>query len=220
MGQEELFLMPYTIAHQFFCRAPRLLLAASLLAGACFAADNGPRVRLQLELKGSRYCSSDIETDLLSLNYVFRFVNESSQPIIISKDAGTVLAILAAHDRSGLEGPTQEHRISVTTMYSEGGQPLDSPRPGPEVITLQPARSFAVRRTVSITLERNATSPHAFTPGGYLLQVLVRTWDDSDELARRQRERWKKWGYLWTDPIKSEPTPIKIEAQRSAPSCE
>jgi hypothetical protein len=176
-------------------------------------------LRLELHLRGERYCSGDVDAGMVQLRYILRFANTGSQSVILSKDAGPVLEILAARDRAGLDVPVPEYRALVTNMFSRV-LPLDSAKPGPGVIVLRPGKSFLVRKTVSVMVSRNPTSPRFLNSGDYFLQIVVQTWLNSEDLGAQQRERWKGWGYLWTDPIKSEPTRISIVATHKMSNCD
>jgi hypothetical protein len=194
-----------------------LPLVLSPVARERSSAADGPQLRLDLQLKGEQYCEGDVDGGSVLLRYVLRFVNTGSEPVILSKGTGGILEILGAHLSDGLS-PKPEYRLlgdSITTHT----RPLDSARPGPEVVILRPGDFFLMREVVGIPISISHNSPAFFASGEYFLQIVVETWLDSDELGAQQRERWKGWGYLWTDPIKSEPTRIKIAANHKMSDC-
>ena len=195
-----------------------LPLALSSVATSGLSAADGPKLRLDLQFKGERYCAGDVDGGTLQLTYALRFVNTRLRPMILSKGAGPILEILAAHDRAGLLGPAPQYRLLSTNVILHT-LPLDSARPGPEAVILGPGRSYSVREIVAVPVSKNPPSPAFLASGDYFLQIAAETWSDSEELGTQQRERWKGWGYLWTEPIKSEPTQIRIAANHKMANC-
>ena len=189
------------------CRAAVLLQSA-----AEPPAPQDPKLRVDLQLSGERYCGGDVDGGWLQLRFVVRFVNVGSQPVILYRGAGDVSEMLAARSIGAVEGPKPEYRIFITHYISGTWRPT-SERPGPTVAILQPGKHFQVQETVPIRFSRNASSSKYLESGGYFIRVVTDTWPYSPELGTEQRKRWRQWGYLWTEPIQSTPARIQLDAK-------
>lgn len=172
--------------------------------------DPGTDLRAEITISKARYCDGSSDAAVLQLDCDLRFTNVGREPLIVEKE-GDVVGISLAEKVEDLARPKYQW---FPTLYFAGGASIDTPRPGVAFAVLKIGRSFQLRRTVPILFSTGEPVPGFVVPGSYWLRLRIGTWSDSDELAAKLSERWKRWGRLWTDDVKS--TPILVTIQRGA----
>jgi len=190
-----------------------------LSATSLFSADDGPHLRLLLRPTENRYCQGDAISGALQLHCRLRFVNDNSRPILINVNAGSVLEITAVPKGVRLDATVEPYRLLVTNVVFPG-EPVASPRPGSDIVIVRPSKSFQTRQTVALPITSAAGRPGFLTSGDYSVQIVVMTWPGSAEGGAQLRKRWQSWGYLWTDPIRSEPIQVTVDAKRKLANCD
>lgn len=173
-------------------------------------------LRAELIIQKERYCEGGGDTAVLQLECTVRYVNAGREPMIVSR-GGVVWVIALADTEKEQEHP--KYRWEIDNI-SSGGFSIDTPRPGPAFAILEAGKALEFARTVPIVFQVQGDQDGLVQAGSYSLQVVLGTWDHSAELEKKLRERWKKWGYLWTDDVKSVPISVTIDGKAKRHQCD
>ena len=91
-------------------------------------------------------------------------------------------------------------------------EPADEPRPNHSLFAiLQPNESYDLEDTFDLHVNDEKVSP--IGEGNYFLQLKVRTWYESRELAGTLSRRWRDIGTLWSKPLISAPMPFRVKSK-------
>jgi hypothetical protein len=101
------------------------------------------------------------------------------------------------------------------SWYTSGPSLADAgAEPDERFKVLKPGKSF---KTYSETSIRKEEKPLA--PGEHVLQVIIPTWNDSEEDYQRLKAKWRKTGELWARNAFSVPIKLLIEENQKRKRC-
>lgn len=180
-------------------------------------AQKGPQLQLSTTTIREEYC----DTDHLRLKLRFRFTNSGSETLILFKYSTAIFREMFSRSyKDAMERRyIQDVEPFVDPIISE---PIESAIPNEQlVISLKPGESYEIDDDFHV-LVFNGTKDTAdyLRPGKYFLQIEVPTWWWSQPKAAMLRERWRKYGLLWSDDLTSLPMPINIQKSPSVVRCQ
>jgi hypothetical protein len=203
----------------------RTLLLALLVcftSGMASAQDNSSHSRvliLNTEIAQYRYCeASGGEVMLrLSLKLVFRNTSNSER-VIFPRDSNIVggMEITSYANGQPLANPLEVEIDQVITSLRDDVASY----PGDGYVILKPTKSFATHATVDFGIRlHDAAKWQEASPGEHALSIMVPTWFGTEQAGLLARDRWKKYGFLETESVKSEPMKFHIETNPEAERC-
>jgi hypothetical protein len=180
-------------------------------------------LRLTSNLISQRYCREpDSEnSDNLRMKLQLRYVNSGPHPLILYKYDNTVSRTMVSRDPADATVERYIWDLSLTTVTGGKNVTIDSLAPSSSFCVLPSNQSFEteVETTIFVSRADNSVESDGLPPGEYFLQVVVSTWPHSESLAERVRDRWRAFGLLWSDDIKSEPMQFRIDSDRPTRDC-
>ena len=168
---------------------------------------NGAMQRSQVNLKLKLSVRNTGNETLL----VCRFCNSIFR-VVLSKTLKQAEAGDYAYDQQSTVGHLPFPKIDDTQLLSaEAGL----------FVILKPGESFAYEypQPVDITLSDAADRSLRVSPGQYLLQVKIETWDWDVERRKTLEQRLAQSGSLWSANIVSEPLAISIDNPKIIQAC-
>jgi hypothetical protein len=153
-------------------------------------------------------------TGELRIRLKLLITNTSSQPIIIDKNAFDIIRRTIAENGKNNAGDI----FSNTTYYiSPRRYKLEMPSPD--------ERQFAVLKTKeTYTVEFNDTASFDIKDTeklmkGISLRYDLLSWGGRNDYGENLREKWKQFGYLWLDSIRTDSIPIVIKQNNKVAAC-
>ena len=205
---------------------PAPLLAACFLAGAPSAraqtaAAPPPEHALKVaaEIVEQKYCAGGGGVDFLNMRLLLRYANAGGRRLIVYR-GGNLFYQVVVFPAEG--GPARYELRTTSARYAtREPEPVDTPRPNGDFVTLAPGGEF--RTEVSVTLPVTpAGAPRASNAvgaGEHALWLRVSTWYESKPLGEKLRQRWARAGHLWTTPVSAAPLRFDAEHLRSTRAC-
>ena len=86
-----------------------------------------------------------------------------------------------------------------------------------QFVSLKSGESYEVKDNLSISLQDE--NGKRLRSGTLMLQVVVQTWADPTFSNIEWRKKWSNRGYLWSDPLISDPMPFVIAKQPRVREC-
>ena len=207
-----------------------LSLAATLLVSLSFpsaqerarSAAAQPRSPLELNTKivGQRRCALDRATDMLHLRLQLRYTNVGDEKVILY--SGYRLFYQTSVRRAAGGAARDELYMTSAWYFDEHVEKIEADAPGKVFRILSPGGAYSTEITVSLPVSRTDSSVAAgrtIAPGEHVLRLTTSTWYESKALADKLRERWRRNGLLWANPITSSPLDLKVEAQTGTVAC-
>jgi hypothetical protein len=174
---------------------------------------------IRADILSQQYCANSPNMMTLQMRLRLRYTNAGTQKLILYR--GDDLFYQAEIRAVRAEGEARPYKIAVlNARYLEvENEPVDQPAPNKLFVILQPGASYETETTVGVGVvpPTAARDRHAIFEGEHTLQLVVSTWYRSPALAARLREQWQRKGYLWSNPVASNPVMFKAE-RPSAPS--
>lgn len=183
-------------------------------------AQTAEELRMTASISERKYCDHDYLRMTVRLNYE----NTGRRPIILYKYSVVTLRYLISSNIKAAEEQSYMKEVAPTTRPILPGK-LDVPWPDSDspYVILQPGESYSPEIETSVHLlnisNDSTVNDGSLRPGNYVLEIVVKTWYGSSELAAALNERWKQLGSLWTKALKSQPMPFKIEGKRNVVNC-
>lgn len=85
-------------------------------------------------------------------------------------------------------------------------------------VVLKPQQSYLPVNTIKTVLVLNESdkprSKQYLAPGEHVLQLKVATWPIEEDRAAEFRDRWQRFGSLWTDNVLSIPMTFRVDKSR------
>jgi hypothetical protein len=202
---------------RLFSSAALLLL---LTSSPSFAQERG--LQLTASVINQESCKVNASTDLLQLTLKLRYTNMGSQKVILYK--GNRLFYQVFISRSREEASTRKYEIHTThaRYFDEQPEKINASQPGGVFTTLSPGTSYETKQVISVTVAREGSSRiNASIPAGeHVLHLIASTWYESRKLAEDLRERWRRSGFLWAEPIASNFTGFVVDNIRPTIVCQ
>ncbi len=175
-------------------------------------------LRLTTTEVSRKYRQHNDGKDGLNIKLKLRFTNIGNQPIILNKrDILLTETFIVPKDERDeyLYGSILACNL---VAYDENRfKQLAGSRPNSLFAVLSPGESFETQDEVFARVTRGDAprESNALSAGEYFLIVSVSTWDGGEQdLAEKLRRKWQRFGYLWSNSIKSEAMPLVIEKER------
>ena len=233
MSQSHFILHPSAFILRLFMRLRHTSAAASLLA-ACFVAgassssaaraQSAPppqhALKVAAEIVEQKYCAGAGGVDFLHTRLLLRYANAGNRRLIVYRGGNLFYQVVVYP--AGAGPPRYELRTTSARYATREPEPLDTPRPNVDFVSLAPGGEF--RTEVSVTLPVTpagapARVPNTVGAGEHSLWLRVSTWYESKPLGEKLRERWARAGHLWTTPVSTAPLRFDTERLRSTRAC-
>jgi hypothetical protein len=230
MNQFLFILHPSAFILRLFMRLRHTFAAASLLtaclltgatsAGAQSAAPQAEHaLKLAAEVVEQKYCAGAGGVDFLNMRLLLRYANAGNRRLIVYR-GGNLFYQVVVYPAEGA-APRYELRTTSARYATREPEPLDTPRPNGDFVTLAPGGEF--KTEVSVTLPVTPAGaprvPNTVGAGGHALWLRVSTWYESKPLGEKLRERWARAGHLWTTPVSTDQLRFDTESLRSTRAC-
>lgn len=181
------------------------------------------RLRLTTSLVSSQYCKEPGSDTSINLRLKLRlqYTNLGQQPLILYKYDNSISRTMVSRDPADAFNQRYLWDMSLTTVTGGKDVTIESAAPSTSFSVLAPGQFYETETETTVFVRRkiNGGESDGLAPGQYLLQVIVSTWPESGDLAKRLSERWQANGLLWSKPLKSEPMAFKIHAKRKEVNC-
>jgi hypothetical protein len=156
----------------------------------------------------AEYC----ERDHLRFRLRYRYTNTGSETLILYRYTLAVTRELISRSLDD----AQNHRY-VSTLEPMVNPVLPKPastaKPDDTLVILRPQEVYEIDGDYHIDLPIYDSSSHHLLPAGtYFLQLRLPTWWFGEQEEHRQR--WMKYGYLWTKDVVSAPMLVRIESKQ------
>lgn len=157
-------------------------------------------VKLSTTIVNQSYC----DTGSIRIKLRLKFTNQGNQPLILSKDSSVVFEyMISSNLKASLEQRYESHKYIYTVIY--GAAISETPTPGDAFVIIKPGLSHEVDAVLFLVNQRGRDDSSSLKAGEHYLQIKVKTWLYSAELAGRLSARWASFGYLYTQPATSQP---------------
>lgn len=169
----------------------------------------GKLPQLTAEIVGQRYCVEPAGAGVVHLDLRLRFTNAGNQKLILYKGHNLFFQVWVSPD-SQRQPTAARYELKTTSARYASREPekIERASPGKEFVVLSPRSAFATEFTVSLPVTRGDAEKaggESIYAGEHLLRLTVSMWYESKALGEKLRERWRRIGVLWTEPISSTP---------------
>lgn len=180
-----------------------------------------PPLQLTMKILSEEYCVGDSELDGLRLKVRLIYTNKGKQQLILYKGSRLISRTMVSRNFADAAAKRFEVNSSLTQLTSGGGQCYTAAAPGRCFVVLPPGASYEVEGIAGTFVVRGDAREitGAVQSGKHVLHVEVITWHESDEMAKKLRARWLRYGVLWYEPITSAPVPFTVKQQRRVVDC-
>lgn len=218
----------------FLCSAVFWLLAGVLLVQntATSGAVQGQFARAQVgaasrsmqvtaSVIGQGYCRNTVTQEAkLDLKLKLSVKNTSDATLIVCRYCNSIQRVVLSKSLKNANSGDYVYDQHSTVGHLPFPEIDDTQLLSPEAglfVTLKPGESFAYEypQSVDITLTDAGDRSSRVSPGRYLLQVKIETWDWDGERRKMLEQRLAQSGSLWSSNIASEPLAISIEKPES-----
>jgi hypothetical protein len=198
-----------------------ILLLAGSVASVAQTNSAKPQLVIKADMLSQQYCANNPNMTTLRLRLRLRYTNAGVQKLILYR--GDDLFYQARIRAARAEAGARPYEIAVlNARYLEvEDEPVEQPAPNKLFVILQPGASFEAETTVGVgVVPRSAARDrHAIFEGEHTLQLIVSTWYRTPALAEKLRERWQRKGFLWSNPVASDPITFRAVRPPSPPPC-
>ena len=182
-------------------------------------------MQLTASVIGQGYCRNTATQEAkLDLKLKLSVKNTSDATLIVCRYCNSIFRVVLSKSlqkaNSGDYAYDQHSTVGHLPFPESNDAQLLSPRDG-VFVTLKPGESFDYEypQSVDITLTGAGDRSLRVSPGRYLLQVQIETWDWDAERRKMLEQRLAQSGSLWSSNIASEPLAISIEKPKVTPAC-
>jgi hypothetical protein len=175
------------------------------------------KMQLSTSVVRKEYC----DRDHLRLKLRFRFANVGSEKLILFKYSLAVTRYMVSRTANDATNRRYVKEVKPFVELRISKSPLAS-TPSEELFAiLKPGDSYEINDDFHLSVSDGTRDTSDFLgPGNYLLQIRVPTWWWGDDNYNSMRERWREFGYLFSDDLTSEPMPIHIAKAPAVLKCE
>lgn len=179
-------------------------------------------LKLTAEVVGQRLCAGEAGVDFLHLRLRLRYANAGKQRLIVYRGSNLFFQVIVGAAGDAPPGAaTYELRRTSASFVTRESEKVDTPSPNRDFVALAPGRNFEREVVVSLPVARDGAARGAgeIGPGEHMLRLNVSTWYESKQLGERLRERWRRGGELWTEPLVTTPVMFDSAGQGAARAC-
>lgn len=190
------------------------------------------KLEIKMEVINERYCLGDSlgliqdpETEkfiqvpsifkVLDIKFKVTLTNISSKPLIVQKDFFAVPQRIIARNLSLYNKGKFIRNSHFYIQPQFDTLSADSP-PENKFVILKPGEVFSTEIEDSIDLD--GASPK-IKNGNYYMGIVVYIWGGQSWTGEELRKKWKKFGYLWLNPIITEPVRLPINIPATITKC-
>lgn len=208
--------------------AAALLLAAIFFLPACRTARGFQSVepdrslRIEAEVVNQSLCAGRAGVDFLHMRLRLRYANAGRRKLIVYRGNNLFFQVFVSPvGERPLGVPGYELKTTSARFLTKESEGIDAPAPNRDFVTLAPGAKFETELTVSLPVAREGTQRGvgAIASGGHVLRLRVSTWYESKALGEKLRERWRRAGLLWTDPVGTTAVRFDTEAAHATRGC-
>jgi hypothetical protein len=165
-----------------------------------------------------KYCNTGSPS--LRIKLLLKYKNVGRQALILYKGSSLVSRYLISSSTKAASARDYVQDVRLEIKSSEGTYYFNTPNPGDDFVILKPNGLYSTESEVDLPIE-DSTSPNPdfLRAGTYFLQVNVSTWNESVNLARKLRYRWRQNGALWFNKVLSQPMSFTVEEQPKIVDC-
>lgn len=198
-----------------------LVFARGPEAGAQTGAQPRP-LRLTAEVLARRLCAGGAGVNFLHIKLRLRFTNVGDRRLILYRGNNLFFTLWVNSNPARPSAAQYELKTSTARFRATGPEDVDRPAPGKDFVPLPPGAKFETDVAVSLPVacEGCALPNGAITAGEHLLRVTASTWYESKALGEKLRERWRRKGELWLNPVVSEPVRFGSGGPAPAEGCQ
>lgn len=177
-------------------------------------------MRLTTSIRGQKYCRADEELDVLQFDLRLKFSNVGNQNIILYKYSDQASRVMVSRSPQDAAAVRFEINASFTLVTAPAPKNFKRPPFSRLFVILPPGASYQTRTKIGVLLVRGDAKPITGTvaAGEHVLLIEVPTWTGTQR-ANELRHRWARRGFLWSEPLISEPMPFKVEKERTVVDC-
>lgn len=190
--------------------------------------------QLKIKVVEQRYCrATTANHNILRIILSVELLNSSKHPLIFFKSGYRIAeyaisktwedALASKHEtKASLFGSTQVFRLGPNNSLQEITALIDTPTPSKDFfLIIPPGESYKGEESLTIPIYVNESKrrPDNLTEGEHFLQVTLATWPDVDIPSAKLRERWKGYGYLYSEGITSVPASFTFFHENNIEIC-
>lgn len=176
-------------------------------------------LRLTTRIVKLRYCDSGYpDMAQLRMSLQLTYVNAGQQPIILYRGSYLAQYVLISHNDQ--DARNKEYEVNQHVGWVTSGDPkvAEGIEPGDEFVVLTPGRSYRTEAEISTPVALGQGSQF-LKSGKHVVQIVVDPWLGDDTQLERLRSKWKKSGFLWGSPVRSEPMPLEVDIEPKIVRC-
>jgi hypothetical protein len=186
-----------------------ILIVALALSATALGQPQRTDLKLETKLIRQGYCVSPGPTHNLRLELEIKYTNTGEKLLILYKGSIFISHVRVAHSQDDLDQKKYESNHSITWVTSGSGNVPDMGSiPNEHFTVLKPGKSFKAYGETRILTD----SPLA--EGNHLLQVIIPTWNGTEDYAKRLKSKWQSIGHLWLGNAISVPMSFTFSGQK------
>jgi hypothetical protein len=179
-------------------------------------------LQLTASISEQTTCAVNKSVDALRLTLQLRYTNAGRRKLILYKGNRLFFQIFISRSSQQAAARSYELRTTHSRYFDEQPEKIVASAPGSVFTTLSPGDSYESRQLISIPVAREGEGRFnvSIAAGEHILNVTASTWYESRKLGEDLRERWRKRGFLWTDPLASNAVAFVVDGNRPAVGCQ
>jgi len=170
-------------------------------------------LQLNTDLIKLEACSGDTLRFTLRLNYT----NKGKNVVIIDKRSSVIPRYMISRSLKNAINRKYEIEGHVFIGLDAAGMTDDSVPDESQFVLLKPGEAYSLIRVLTSASSYNDSSRPL--RGLNFLQFVVLTWYYPRASNTKWRDQWQAKGYLWSDPITSNPMPFVVEKNLPVVDC-
>jgi hypothetical protein len=179
-------------------------------------------LQLTASIIDQQSCVGGGSLDSLRLTLQLRYTNVGRERLILYKGNRLFFQIFISRGGEDSAAARNELRTTHSRYFDEQPEKIVSNAPGGVFTTISPGASYETRQVIHVPVARGdgaALYNVSIPEGEHVLSVAASTWYESRNLAEELRERWRSRGFLWTEPLASNPVAFIVGKERSLSTC-
>lgn len=180
-------------------------------------------LELTTRIISQRYCATSASVDTLEMKLQLRYANIGNEKLILYKGNALFYQTKIRQRLSEAAVAKPYEVVMLNARYfDQMPEKIDRASPGRAFIILPPGAVYETEMVVGVGVvgEGRERMSNAITNGEHTLYLIVSTWYESRTLAKELRERWRRNGFLWFDPITSMPLNFTVEQHHPLVKCQ
>lgn len=175
------------------------------------------KLELSTTVVGEEYCAKDH----LRLRLRYRFRNTGTESILLYKDSHAVAEYFVSRT---LEDAAQHKYVENVEPFIQPilPDPTASATPDENLLaTIKSGEAFETEHDFHLfVFDGRPESEDNLRAGNYFLELVVPTWwFGGPDKAKTARQRWRQFGYLFSDDLTSIPMPFTIKDKPQVVKC-